>query len=87
LPQGLGLGFRPVHRVPGQRGSLQRSIPKIHFESGERQRRRAQFLSRVRHAGSLDEPSRFRPTIAVFTRNRPPWALLPPDLKAFERGC
>jgi hypothetical protein len=39
------------------------------------------------YAGSLDEPSRFRPTIAVFTRSRPPWALLPPDLKAFERGC
>jgi len=39
------------------------------------------------YAGSLDEPSRFRPTIAVFTRNRPPWASLPPDLKVFERGC
>jgi hypothetical protein len=38
------------------------------------------------YAGSLDDPSRFHPTIAVFTRNHPPWALLPPDLKAFERG-
>jgi len=39
------------------------------------------------YAGSLDEPSLFRPTIAVFTRDRPPWALLPPGLKVFERGC
>jgi hypothetical protein len=38
------------------------------------------------YAGSLDDPSRFHPTVAVFTRNHPPWALVPPDLKVFERG-
>jgi hypothetical protein len=36
------------------------------------------------YAGSLDDPSSFRPTIAIFTRNRPVWALVPPDLTMFE---
>jgi hypothetical protein len=36
------------------------------------------------YAGSLDDPARFRPTIAIFTRGRPDWAVLPPDLKVFE---
>lgn len=36
------------------------------------------------YAGALDDPSAFRPTIAIFTRDRPAWALLPPALKAFE---
>ena len=38
------------------------------------------------YAGSLDEPSRFRPTIAIFTRNRPSWAMIPPGLTVFERA-
>ena len=36
------------------------------------------------YAGSLDDPSRFRPTIAIFTRNRPIWAVIPPNLRVFE---
>jgi len=36
------------------------------------------------YAGSLDDPSSFHPTIAIFTRNRPVWAVIPPDLKIFE---
>ena len=36
------------------------------------------------YAGSLDDPSVFRPAIAIFTRNRPAWALVPPELKMFE---
>lgn len=36
------------------------------------------------YAGSLDDPALFRPTIAIFTRNRAVWAPIPPDLKAFE---
>jgi len=38
------------------------------------------------YAGSLDDPSRFRPTIAIFTRGRPDWAPIPPGLKIFERA-
>jgi hypothetical protein len=38
------------------------------------------------YAGSLDDPSPFRPSVAIFTRGRPAWAVLPPDLKVFERG-
>jgi len=35
------------------------------------------------YAGSLDEPLAFRPTIAIFARQRPPWALIPPGLKIY----
>jgi hypothetical protein len=36
------------------------------------------------YAGSLDDPSRFHPQIAIFTRDRPAWALIPPDLTTFD---
>jgi hypothetical protein len=36
------------------------------------------------YAGSLDEPQAFRPTIAIFTRNRPDWAFIPPGLRVFD---
>jgi hypothetical protein len=36
------------------------------------------------YAGSLDEPSAFHPTIAIFTHNRPAWAVIPPGLTIFE---
>ena len=36
------------------------------------------------YAGSLDDPLLFRPAIAIFTRDRPPWAAIPPGLAIFE---
>jgi hypothetical protein len=36
------------------------------------------------YSGSLDDPSHFHPTIAIFTRNRPIWAAIPPGLTLFE---
>ena len=36
------------------------------------------------YAGTLDDPSFFRPSIAIFTRGRPAWAFLPPGLIPFE---
>jgi hypothetical protein len=36
------------------------------------------------YAGSLDDAFSFQPTVAIFTRNRPPWAVIPPDLTVFE---
>jgi hypothetical protein len=36
------------------------------------------------YAGTLDDPALFHPKIAIFTRNRPPWAVIPPDLRVFE---
>ena len=36
------------------------------------------------YAGSLDDPSAFKPRIAIFARDRPAWAYLPPDLVAFD---
>ena len=38
------------------------------------------------YAGSLDDPSSFHPTVAIFTRDRPAWAVIPPDLTTFDRG-
>jgi hypothetical protein len=37
------------------------------------------------YAGSLDEPGLFHPRIAIFTLNRPAWAVIPPRLKVYER--
>jgi hypothetical protein len=36
------------------------------------------------YAGSLDDPSAFRPRIAIFTRGRPTWAVIPADLTVFD---
>jgi hypothetical protein len=36
------------------------------------------------YAGSLDNPSHFRPTIAIMNRSRPDWVPLPPGLTVFE---
>jgi hypothetical protein len=36
------------------------------------------------YAGSLDDPSFFRPTLAIFTRDRPAWALAPTGLTVYE---
>jgi hypothetical protein len=38
------------------------------------------------YAGTLDDPSLFHPTVAIFTRDRPDWAVIPPGLKVFERN-
>ena len=37
------------------------------------------------YAGSLDDKSHFHPAIAIFNRNRPQWALLPPGVAVFDR--
>ena len=36
------------------------------------------------YAGSLDDSSLFRPTVAIFARDRPDWALLPAGLNVFD---
>ena len=36
------------------------------------------------YAGTLDDTSLFRPTMAIFTRSRPSWALTPAGLTQFE---
>ena len=36
------------------------------------------------YAGSLDDPSAFRPTMAIFNRQRPDWVVLPEGLAVFE---
>ncbi len=36
------------------------------------------------YAGTLDDPGRFSPMVAIFTRDRPEWALMPPGVITFE---
>lgn len=36
------------------------------------------------YAGSLDDPAAFHPRIAIFTRGRPDWALIPAGLTVYE---
>ncbi|MGC1303752.1 MAG: GFA family protein [Caulobacteraceae bacterium] len=36
------------------------------------------------YAGALDDPSTFHPKVAIFTRGRPAWASIPPELTVFE---
>jgi len=36
------------------------------------------------YAGSLDDPSGFKPTMAIFNCRRPDWAVLPEGLEVFE---
>jgi hypothetical protein len=38
------------------------------------------------YAGSLDDPSAFHPTVALFTRTRPDWAVIPPGLTTYDQG-
>jgi hypothetical protein len=40
--------------------------------------------SHTLYAGSLDDPGLFRPTLAIFVRDRPQWAPLPPGLTLFD---
>jgi hypothetical protein len=37
------------------------------------------------YAGSLDDPSWFRPQVAIFTRGRAQWVTIPPGLREFEQ--
>jgi hypothetical protein len=36
------------------------------------------------YAGTLDDTSLFKPAIAIMTKFKPDWAILPPDLPQFE---
>jgi len=42
-------------------------------------------LEHTIYAGSLDDPSHFEPRIAIFARDRPAWADIPPGLTVYER--
>ena len=36
------------------------------------------------YAGSLDDPSTFRPKVAIFARDRPAWAAIPPGITIYD---
>ena len=38
------------------------------------------------YAGSLDDPSAFHPTMAIFAAGRQRWALIPPGFTIFDRA-
>jgi hypothetical protein len=37
-----------------------------------------------RGTDAVRDPTLFRPQIAIFTRDRPAWVLIPPELKTYE---
>jgi hypothetical protein len=37
-------------------------------------------------AGSLDDVTRFKPTISIFTSSAPPWALIPADIPRYPKA-
>ncbi len=43
-----------------------------------------QAESHTLYAGTLDDPSRFKPTMAIFLRDKPGWVVLPPGLSLFD---
>jgi hypothetical protein len=36
------------------------------------------------YAGTLDDPTRFNPLVAIFTRDRPAWVTIPQGLISFD---
>jgi hypothetical protein len=36
------------------------------------------------YAGSLDDPAHFKPTLAIFVRDKPDWVAMPEGLAVFE---
>jgi hypothetical protein len=42
-------------------------------------------ISHTIYAGTLDDPSGFAPTIAIFCGERPDWALMPQGIVQFEK--
>jgi len=45
---------------------------------------RGESTSHTIYAGTLDDPSHFKPTIAIFNSDRPAWVVLPPGLTVFD---
>lgn len=74
---------RPSH-VPSFRGGTATRNHCAHCGSLVFGGERGESDSFTIYAGSLDDPGRFKPTIALFTRDRPAWAEVKPGLKEFE---
>ena len=43
-----------------------------------------QVKSHTIYAGSLDDPSRFKPTMAIFAREKAPWVIIPDGLAVYD---
>jgi len=100
LPEGVRLRVHPVHgfRSSVIRFSGQTRQFRLKLENGREAGRNfcpvcgslvfggevGKDDSHTVYAGSLDDPSSFRPKIAIFARDRPEWAVVPPDLKIFD---
>jgi len=102
LPQGVRLGLHPVHGLRQRRRAVHRPAPPFSSKAANGNEAVRNFCSVCGrlvfggvvgesdsftiYAGSLDDPSAFHPTVAIFTRGRPDWAIIPPDLEVHERG-
>jgi hypothetical protein len=95
-----GSGFSPFMGYPSSAvrfsGASRTTVTKA-FRGGEAVRnfcpvcsslvfggRIGEDASHTLYAGSLDDPSLFKPQIAIFARDRPDWALIPEGLTVFE---
>jgi hypothetical protein len=101
LPEGFGLRLHPFHRIFGERVDHHGRHAFAPARTQEWPRIRAQFLRGVRqpgvrrragqdsahtiYAGTLDDTSLFKPAMAINTRFKPDWVILPPGLTQFER--
>jgi hypothetical protein len=102
LPQSVRFGLHTLHGLFRERRALHWPGSEIHIEGRERRHavrnscpvcgslvfggEVGKDASFTIYAGTLDDPSLFHPTVAIFTRGRPDWAVIPPDLKVFERA-
>jgi hypothetical protein len=100
LPQGLGFRKHSFHGLCGQRRTVQRANAPVLLEIRAWERGSAQLLPclrrsrlrwRGRQVGKLHHlrwlPRRsvpLLPTVAIFTRDRPAWAPLPPGLTEYH---
>jgi hypothetical protein len=101
LPEGVGFRVHSFHGICRQCAPHQRRGQALRVESGKRRdavRNSCPVCSSLVfggelgkddsftiYAGSLDDPSSFHPTVAIFAGSRPPWVVIPPGLKIFER--
>ena len=81
----LRITVRPALHIEGGkwRGCGAQCLPDL--QQPRLRRRAGKSDSFTIYAGSLDDPSSFHPTAAIFASSRPPWAVIPQGLKVFDR--
>jgi hypothetical protein len=95
-----GSGFIPFMGFPASRLRIEGETRQSRVRRGEEARPSGTICARCDslvfggivalddshtiYAGSLDDPSLFSPTMAIFVKDRAPWAALPEGLQCFD---